>query len=94
MTQETCKWRPDRRVAWRTLDGRAVLVGGHEGKLYVLNGTGAEVWGLVCAQASVEAMVSALESRFTVSAQTARADVVCFLGQMQKRGLVEACEPP
>ena len=86
-------WRPDKRVAWRAVDGRMVIVGGHEGKLFVLNETGTCLWELVCYSASVDDMASTLESGFEVTAKAARKDVVAFLKQMHNRGLVQPVEP-
>ena len=92
MAHAKSSWRPDKRVAWRAVDGRMVLVGGHEGKLFVLNETGTQLWELVCESASVDAMASALESHFDVTQKVARQDVVRFLKQMHDRGLVEPVE--
>ena len=85
-------WRPDKRVAWRAVDGRMVLVGGHEGKLFVLNETGTRLWELVCESASVDSMAADLESRFDVTAKSAAADIARFLKQLHHRGLVEPIE--
>jgi hypothetical protein len=92
MMETARTWRPDKRVAWRAVDGRMVLVGGHEGKLFVLNETGTRLWELVCNSASVDDMASALESGFEVTAKTARKDVLTFLDQMHDRGLAHPME--
>lgn len=69
-----------------------VIVGGHEGKLFLLNEPGAHLWGLVCKSASVDDMASELRANYEVTEAVARKDTVRFLQQMHDRGLVEPVE--
>jgi hypothetical protein len=87
-------WRRDRRVAWRELDGRVVVVGGTAGRLYVLNRTGTSVWeALGEGGSTADAVAATLAARFAIDPVTARADALRFLGELAGRGLVQADGP-
>lgn len=78
-------------MAWRRVEGRAVLVHPADGQVRVLNETGTWVWELLDAAPSpLEPLVEALVAEFEVDAPTARADLVAFLEACAARGLVES----
>ncbi|MBI4575868.1 MAG: PqqD family protein [Planctomycetes bacterium] len=84
-------WRQNLDVAWRLVEGRAVLVHPADGQVRVLNETGTRVWGLLeAAPVRVDPLVEALVAEFEVDEPTARADLVDFLEACAARGLVES----
>ena len=54
-----------------------------------LNGTGAFLWNQLSADATEEALVQALLAEYAVDEETARADVVAFLGKLRDADLLD-----
>lgn len=67
-------------IGERVLDLNAVLV---------LNETGRCVWELLDGQHTVHQIAEALAERFTVSQEQARRDVLDFLSELERLGVVE-----
>jgi hypothetical protein len=88
------RWRRDKRVAWRVLDGKVVVVGGHAGRLYVLNRTATCVWEAVGeGGSSADDVAARLTARFAVDPARARADAIGFLEELAGRGLLQPENP-
>ena len=56
--------------------------------LITLNATGCCIWELLSDDCSLEFLVAEVAKHFDVDEDNARADVVAFLGELEKLGLV------
>ena len=59
-----------------------------QGAYYSLDPIGAEIWKLLEQPASVQAIVDNLRRRYAVSPEQCQADVLAFLEEMQKNGMI------
>ena len=59
-----------------------------QGAYYSLDPIGAEIWKLLEQPASVQAVVDNLQRRYAVSPEQCQADVLAFLEEMQKNGMI------
>jgi hypothetical protein len=57
--------------------------------LITLNATGRRVWELLAADRSVEYLVAEVAKQFDVDLERARADVLAFLDDLGRLGLLE-----
>jgi hypothetical protein len=59
-----------------------------QGAYYSLDPIGAEIWKLLEQPASVQKIVDQLQERYAVTPQQCQADVLAFLEEMQKNGMI------
>jgi hypothetical protein len=78
------KKSPD--VAWRTIEGQAVLVHNREGEVQVLNEVGTYVWEHF--DEGLERIVSGIANVYDVSPETVRPDVEEFIQELVASNLV------
>jgi hypothetical protein len=76
-------------VAWREIDGEIVALDAPTSTYLAANRTGALLWQALAKGATDEDLVSRLVETFGIDAETARADVERFLGELAARGLLE-----
>jgi hypothetical protein len=76
-------------VAFRTIDGRALLIAPKEGVVHDLNETATIIWGGIVAQCPVEEIVRRVVEEFDVDPAEAYEDVANFLDRLSVLGLVE-----
>lgn len=81
--------RPARPLPERKVAGETVLVDPRRRAMFAMNEVGSVVWAGVVREASVGEIVSDLVRRFRVTAETARADVGRFVGELEAAGLAE-----
>lgn len=70
------------------LDQQLVLVQPILGKVKVINQVGTFVWTQIDGHSSVDAIVSAVINSFAVDPQVAQQDVLAFLSDLLKKGLI------
>ena len=92
MSESSGKFRQRPRVAWREIEGEAVLVDPVRGRMVVLNPSGLVLWQALETGQSAEELVGRLLEEFDVSESEARRDVDAFLGSLNERNLLEAAE--
>ena len=74
-------------VISRESDGELVVVLPQDGKFFVLNGTGAEVFGLLDGQRTLDAIAATLRAHHPDSAlEQVQADVLAFAEKILQRG--------
>jgi hypothetical protein len=77
-------------VAWQTIDGETVLLRTKEKtndkELLGLNEVGRRVWEMADGANSIDAMVAAVAADYQVSVETARTDVLRFVGELMSLG--------
>jgi hypothetical protein len=75
-------------AAWRRVAGEMILLQPEQEKLLGLNGTGAAVWELLDGRRSAADIARDVAARFARDEQSVLADVLAFLGELEKRRLV------
>ncbi len=83
------KYQQDRDIAWRQVDGEAVLVDPVARLLRVLNPSGCYLWAELEHPRSADELVELLAGEFDVTPEAARKDVEAFLGLLKDRKLVK-----
>jgi hypothetical protein len=78
----------EQSLTWRMLDGDAVIVSPRNGKIRVLNHSGAYIWQMLAAGRSTTEISRALVERYEVSDVQASLDLQTFLKELTQQGLV------
>ncbi len=71
------------------LDSETVILDAATGVYFGVEGVGRSVWEMLEQPRAVADMVTALEERYDVSAARCRSDLLRFLNELLKEGLVE-----
>lgn len=72
----------------RAVADQIVILDTHTEQYYVLNRVGTEVWQLLDGSRDIEAIVTALRTRYDVPEEILRADVTELLEDLKARGLI------
>lgn len=83
------RYRQNREIAWRAIDGEAVLFDSTAGMMRQLNPVGTALWAELENERTVAELVAFVTERFEVTAERARADVEAFLASLLERKLLE-----
>lgn len=86
---KTRRYRQRARVAWREIDGEAVLVDPVRGRMLVLNDTGLFLWEALESPRNLAQLTAALCEAFDVESAQAGRDVAAFVDSLAERNLVE-----
>lgn len=78
----------ERSLTWRILDGDAVIVSPRNGKIRVLNHSGALIWQLLAEGKTVPEISNALIDQYGINPEQANVDLSNFLTDLTQRGLV------
>lgn len=81
-------YQQNREIAWREVDGEAILVDPLARQLRVLNPAGTFLWAQLEAPRTAEELAALLTAEFDVTAGEARRDVEGFLAHLLGRKLV------
>lgn len=76
------------KVASRVIDGEAVIVMLERQETIVLNSAGSRIWEIMDGQKNLNELASTVTSEFDTTYQQALKDVVEFIEDMAKRGVV------
>ncbi|MBI4511685.1 MAG: PqqD family protein [Deltaproteobacteria bacterium] len=82
-------YRQNPRTAGRVVDGLAFVVTPDDNKLHTLNGTGALIWQLAENGCTLDEIVSAITSRYSVEPERARQDAETFATDLLRRRILE-----
>lgn len=85
------------RIAWRVIEGEAVILGIDQGEVHVLNPVATRIWELIDGQRTLGQIAEQIYREFEVDRPQAEADAQEFVETLISRGLVyEAVEtgPP
>lgn len=85
--------RRAQNVAWRVIDGTAVLVVPGSPTILTLNEVGTKVWELADGRPESE-IVAAIVNEFEVTRSQAEQDVERFMTEMQAKGVLVAAGKP
>jgi len=83
------------KVAWRVVDGEAVIVHADSSAYYGLNATGTFIWeAILTTPLATEDIAARLSTRYGLGREAVRADVEAFLASLGEEGLLlEVAEP-
>ena len=82
------------KVAWRVVDGEAVIVHADSSAYYGLNSTGTFLWeAIATAPMGADDLAARLSERYGVAREAVRADVDAFLSSLGDEGLLQEHGP-
>jgi hypothetical protein len=79
-------------IAWREIEGEAVLVNVRSDEVMHLNSAACFLWNSLDGQASLEGIASAMTGEYEVDLDTALADVIAFAAGLVEQGAAELVE--
>lgn len=79
-------YHPD--VAFRIIDGEAVVITPKDGVMHTLNRVGTVLWAKLETRPTREQLVDSLVDAYEVKRATARKDVDGFVEELESKGLV------
>ncbi|MEW6554195.1 MAG: PqqD family protein [Actinomycetota bacterium] len=79
-------------IAWREIEGEAVLVNVRSDEVIHLNPTASFLWSSLDGRASLEEIASSMTGEFDVEMDTALADTVAFAADLVEQGAAEVVE--
>ena len=80
---------PEVRTSPSDEDG-SVLIDLESGKVFSLNGVGAKIWTKIEEGLAFEALLDSLAHDYDVPREQLRSDLATFVGELEKKGLVQA----
>jgi len=81
--------RRSKRVVWETIDNEGVLLNLNNGNYFSLNEVGLTIWEEVAENKAIDKVASTIAKKYAVSSKQALSDVLSFMDQLLKQGLVE-----
>jgi len=82
------------RLAWRALEGEAVILFPEVGTLHRLNPTGTRVWEQLDGSCSLATIAERLSGEFRVKPDEALHDLEALVSELLDAGLVDLTESP
>ena len=83
-------------TSFRVVDGQAIVMQAENAEVHILNDVGTRVWGLLDGKRTVEEIVDLvgkqLRSEYDGVPQDLAADVIAFIEDIGKRGMIEMAE--
>ena len=91
-TAQAC-WQKNPSLAWREIDGEAVVISPEESVMHELNGTGSFIWRHVDGQRSAAEIAELLAAEYDVTSEVALADTQTLLADLAERKLLVPSGP-
>lgn len=85
-------YRVKKSVAYRVIDGQAILVDTGTNKMMMLNETGSHVWQGIHDGKTIGEMTDSIVQNYAIDDEAAKADVTGFVQLMLNKNLVELSE--
>jgi len=85
-------WRKNPLLAWREIDGAAVIISPGESVMHELNGTGSVVWRLLDGRSTAAQIAAQLASEYEVSTEAALGDTDSLLEELAALKLILPAE--
>ncbi|MHC5036142.1 MAG: PqqD family protein [Planctomycetota bacterium] len=79
-------------LAWREIEGKAVIMTASDSKLHTLNEVASDIWKLMENEISVREIVGAILADYDVPQETAEKDVLTFLEKLADRKVISVEE--
>ena len=81
-------WQRNPVLAWREIDGEAVIISPGESVMHELNGTGSFVWELLDGRHTPAQIAALLSAEYEVSSETALRDTESLLQELAALRLI------
>ena len=79
-------------IAWRMIDGEAVLVNVRRDEVMHLNPAASSLWSILDGQASLEDIALSMTEEYDVDLEVALADAIAFAASLVEQGAAEIVE--
>ncbi len=79
--------RPE--IAWRVIDGEAIVVNPRSGLVYPFNPVATRCWELADGSRSEEAIIDTIVEEFDAPAEQVRQDMRGFFQMLHEKGLIQ-----
>ena len=89
LKERRLQYRQKPEIAWRYIDGEAVLIDPADGIVFVLNEVGSQVWDLIDKPRFVDEIERKVISQYDVDRERVRRDLQQFLEDLATRSLIE-----
>jgi len=86
-TGSRCRHAP--KVAWRDVGGEVLIIHPGQSTMVPLDRVGSRIWTLLDGSRDAAAVAAGVCEAFEVEEGRALKDVLAFLGEMEKEGLIE-----
>jgi len=82
------------KVAWRIIEGKAVIVTPETSMLHELNSVGSKIWEFSDGQTKIGEIIDKIKEEFRVDDGIAKSDTLEFFQNLSQRGLLITSEIP
>ena len=76
-------------LPWRKIDDEGIILSAGKDEAHIVNDTAIMIWEMLDGSYDLEDISGALCDRYGIDKETARNDVLEFVGQLRQRGLME-----
>lgn len=83
------KFTRDDDIAWRVIDGEALVVSPRDSLVYPLNGVATRIWELFDGKKTVSDITSIICDEFDADEMTIRNDIIDFIKDLSKAELIK-----
>lgn len=81
-------------LAWRVIDGQAVLISPQERELHCLNEVGTDIWSLADGSRTLTQIAQEMTRLYQVTPEEALQDVLTFAQVLLDKGVAFVCDHP
>lgn len=81
-------------LAWRIIDGEAIIISPQERELHNLNEVGTKIWKLADGSRTLAQIAQELTLTYEVTLEEAIQDVLAFAQELSQVGVVFTCDHP
>jgi len=75
----------DENVAWRIIDGEAIILSAEDSSVHSLDEVGTKIWELADGKKTVKEIIEALHEEYDVEFDQLKQDVLDFITELQKK---------
>lgn len=76
------------KVAFRVIDGEAILLTPHNSMIHTFNSMGTAIWNLLDKENTISELVSAIRDEYEVNLKEVEQDILEFIEQLYQRKMV------
>lgn len=83
--------RRNEDIAWRVIEGEALVVDSRNSLIYPLNAVGTRIWELLDGQRNCRDVLAIIDEEFEDNSETHCQDMLEFLEEVVSKGLASRC---
>jgi len=76
-------------VAFRIIDGEAVIMTLENNTLHTLNEVGSRIWELSDGKMTLDEIIDSIHSEYNVDYEEGKADCIVFVKELEEKGMIE-----